>query len=652
MTAPSALNPRIREARDLIREKGLSNQDLSLLGEIFQAAEGDLKPLVEGRDDWTPEHSNLARLHRDLGMFIAFLHVFSERRLGEARTAMGLVLQHSLGRLEERAQAAHLEDSQLHKDPHWILELLDIIAALRILPPPGSDEQNDIGSQWNAFMHERRDSLRDILTRIGEQGEDGAALVRSLQSHMKAVNRSLQADSSHRPLTAIHRLRDLLEGAVPAEVRRRAEPILLVRHVLAHLRHSLLRPLDRGVNWPAVEQMRGSLQWLWNHLGWTMPRLHDSVLRRALPTDVRAILKTLRRDHPPAFLIIARALASHLALLSLVEGLENAGGTSDRDRYASVPTFIVVEAELGRLAEGVYHPRAADALPKGSEDGLLLGAFLRQAVLALMQDQSTVHNLLQQALAGGDLDQVAHTLDNMRALLVNHQRQLMGDLVGLFSSELRKKLFPDSPSLTEEGDRLRQRLHRLWENLSPVAGQLEIHLELKDWTRLALSLAQAQAQVSSFRRSTEFFLIRSQDRTEFDVLTHSLARVFENPVEVEKVLEEGADVVADLMKYLELYLLRINARVPLIRHDLGVALESARLTRQLQVAPRDLADRSRLAHRLIQTTKRLGVRDPQSLVLLKRWVRQERSTRDVAAPLSALASHLDHLALRLEAALG
>lgn len=652
MTASSNTSPRIREARELIREKGLSGQDLSLLGEIFRVAEEDLKPWVEGRDDWTPEDSSLARLHRDLGMFIAFLNIFSERRLGEARTAMGQVLQHSLARLEERAQAAHLEDSHAHKDPPWILELLDTIAALRILPPPGSDDSNDLTVQWNAFMHDRREGLKAIFTRLGGQGEDGAALVRGLQSHMKAVNRSLQEGSTHRPLAAIHRLRDLLEGAVPPDIRRRAEPILLVRHVLANLRHSLLRPLDRGVYWPAVEQMRGSLQWLWNHLGWTMPRLHDSVLRRALPPDVRAILKTLRKDHPPAFLIIARALASHLALLSLVEGLEPAGGASDRDRYASVPTFIVVESELGRLAEGVYHPRAAETLPKGSEDGLLLGAFLRQAVLALLQDQSTVRNLLQQALAGGDLDQVAHTLDNMRALLVNHQRQLMGDLVGLFSSELRKKLFPDSPSLTEEGDRLRQRLHRLWEALSPVAGQLEIHLELKDWTRLALTLAQAHAHVSSFRRSTEFFLIRSQDRTEFDELSLSLSRVFDNPVDVEKVLAEGAEVVSDLMKYLELYLLRINARVPLIRHDLGGALESARLTRQLQVAPRDLADRSRLAHKLIQTTKRLGVRDPQSLVLLKRWVRQERSTRDVSAPLMALASHLDHLALRLEAALG
>lgn len=652
MNRTSSTSPRLKEARELIREKGLSNQDLSLLGEIFMVAEGDLKPLVEGRDGGSPEATHLARLYRDLGMFIAFLHVFSEKRLGEARVAMGLVLQHSLAKLEERASAAHQEDMKVHQDPPWIMELLDTIASLRILPPPELNGADDLGLQWNAFMHERREAFREIFTQLGSQGPEGALLVRSLQTQMKAVNRSLQSDPAHRPLAAIHKLRDLLESAVPAEIRRRAEPLLLVRHVLANLRHSLIRPLDRGVHWPAVEQMRGSLHWLWNHLGWTMPRLHDAALQQALPPDVRNILKALRKDHPPAFLIIARALASHLALLSLVEGLEHAGGISDMDRYASVPTFMVVETELGRLAEGVYHPRAADTLPKGSEDALLLGAFLRQAVLALLQDQSTVRNLLQQALAGGDTDQVAHTLDNMRALLVNHQRQLMGDLVGLFSSELRKKLFPDSPSLTEEGDRLRQRLHRLWEGLSPISGQLRIHLELKDWTRLALTLAQAQAQVSSFRRSTEFFLIRTQDRSEFDRLTLSLTRVFDNPPEVEVALTEGTELINDLMKFLELYLLRINSRIPLIRHDLSGALESARLTRQLQVAPRDLADRSRLAHKLIQTTKRLGVRDPQALVLLKRWVRQERSTRDVTAPLETLASHLDRLAHRLEAALG
>ena len=63
-------------------------------------------------------------------------------------------------------------------------------------------------------------------------------------------------------------------------------------------------------------------------------------------------------------------------------------------------------------------------------------------------------------------------------------------------------------------------------------------------------------------------------------------------------------------------------------------------------------DRTRLAHRLIQTTKKLGVRDPQALALLKRWVRSERGTREAVGPLDALAAHLDRLGARLEAALG
>ena len=111
---------------------------------------------------------------------------------------------------------------------------------------------------------------------------------------------------------------------------------------------------------------------------------------------------------------------------------------------------------------GCYHPRVVEHLPKGGEEALLLGAFLRQAVLSLLQDQATIRGLLQQTLANNDVDQLASTLDNLKVLLLSHQRQLMADLAGLFSPELRQRLFPDSPSLTEEGDRLRQRLHRLW----------------------------------------------------------------------------------------------------------------------------------------------------------------------------------------------
>jgi hypothetical protein len=425
-----------------------------------------------------------------------------------------------------------------------------------------------------------------------------------------------------------------------------------VQHVLASLRLILLRPLDRGIHWPAVEQVRGSLQWLWNHLGWTLPRYDEHMLQQALPSEVRRLLKTLRQSHPMAFRIVARGLASHLALLSLVEPIPTSATLSPSERYALVPTFYVVEHELGRLAERVYQPQAAEGLPKGSEETLLLTAFLRQAVLTLLQDQSTIRGLLQQALALNDADHLALTLDNLKALLMNHQRQLMGDLVGLFSPELRQRMFPDSPSLTEEGDRLRQRLHRLWELLDPVLGQLQVQLELKDWPRLALSLSQAQNQIIAFRRSPEFLLIRTQDRAELERLTTSLARILDAPPDIEKALTDGTEVVGELLRYLELFLLRINARVPLIRYDLMVAREAQRLSIQLRETAKDGPERTRLAHRLIQSSKKLGVRDPQALALLKRWVRSERGTRESAAPLEALASHLERLSTRLEAALG
>jgi hypothetical protein len=54
---------------------------------------------------------------------------------------------------------------------------------------------------------------------------------------------------------------------------------------------------------------------------------------------------------------------------------------------------------------------------------------------------------------------------------------------------------------------------------------------------------------------------------------------------------------------------------------------------------------------MIQSARTLGVRDPQSLNLLKRWVRAERSGRDPVAPLEVLLSHLGHLASRLDTAL-
>jgi hypothetical protein len=112
------------------------------------------------------------------------------------------------------------------------------------------------------------------------------------------------------------------------------------------------------------------------------------------------------------------------------------------------------------------------------------------------------------------------------------------------------------------------------------------------------------------------------------------------------------DLLGELLRFLELFLLRINARVPLIRQDLEVAQEALRLTEELEGSPAG-TERTRLSHKLIQTAKRLGVRDPQSLALLKRWVRAERGQREGSLPsLDQLAAHLRQLALRLEAALG
>lgn len=331
--------------------------------------------------------------------------------------------------------------------------------------------------------------------------------------------------------------------------------------------------------------------------------------------------------------------------------MEPVVNASVQERYAAVPTFFVIESELGRLAERVYHPRIADHLSKGSEEALLLGAFLRQAVLSLLQDQATIRGLLQQTLANNDTDQLASTLDNLKALLLTHQKQLMADLAGLFSPELRQRLFPDSPSLTEEGDRLRQRLHRLWEFMDPTFQQIQLHLELQDWPRLALTLGQAQNQIFAFRRSPEFLLIRSQDRQEFEKLTQQLTRTLEAPPDVEKALRDSCDFIGEILRFLDVFLLRINGRVPLIRLDLTTAREAHKLALALQNMEPALPERPRTTHRLIQITKPLGVRDPQTLHLLKRWVRSERNGKEIQNSVQALSSHLERLSARLEAAL-
>ncbi len=654
MSPEKSPGQRLLEVKALIREKGLSRQDLTLLDDILRAGSGDLSPLIESSpaaaSGASRELPNLARLRRSFGLFLAFLNRFSDKNLGEVRPAMGLVLTHTLGRLGRLAEAAHEELLMVNEEPEWVAHLLGLSASLRTMSTSmGADGQPQLREHWAAFLAERKDHFKELFGALGS-AEAGPELVNRLNSQMKILNRALQGEGG-RPTDAVRKLAEILESAVPEATRQRIEPLQLVQHVIASLRMTLLRPLDRGFHWPAVEQVRGSLQWLWNHLGWTLPRVEEGLLEKSLPVEVRRLLKQMKKDHPAAFLVVARALASHLALSSLVESMEPAATATVMERYAAVPTFYVMEAELGRLAERVYHPRAADLLPKGSEEQLLLGAFLRQAVLSLLQDQSTIRGLLQQTLAQNDPDQLAQILDNLRALLLNHQRQLMGDLVGLFSAELRQRLFPDSPSLTEEGDRLRQRLHRLWEYLDPVVNKLELNLELRDWPRLALILAQTQFQVATFRRSPEFLLIRTPDRHEFERISAAMYRSLDDPEHMERSLQDATELSSELLRFLEQFLLRINARVPLIRHDLTISRESLKLAQQIEAAAIGSPERTRLTHKLIQTTKRLGVRDPQALALLKRWVRMERGAKDSAAALRSLGSHLERLSMRLDAAL-
>jgi hypothetical protein len=350
--------------------------------------------------------------------------------------------------------------------------------------------------------------------------------------------------------------------------------------------------------------------------------------------------------------VVARALASHISLLGLLESLEPASGASTRERYAAVPTFLVIESELGRMSDRTYDPARATLLDPGQPEVPRLRAYLRQAVLSLRQDQGTLRSLLQQALAGQDSDQLAHTLDNLRGLLVNHQKQLMGELVGIFSPDVQQRLFPESPSMMEEGERLRLRIQRLWEQVPPLQGQLLLCMELQDWPRLALGLAQAYRHMLAFRRSPEFPLMRRPDREEAERLIQDLGRLLESPGEVPQALRDGMEVLGELLRFLELFLLRINARVPLIRQDLEVAQEGLQLIASLQEGPTG-TERTRLSHKLIQTAKRLGVRDAQAVALLKRWIRAERSQREGSLPaLEQLAAHLRHLAVRLEAALG
>ncbi len=639
-------------ARQLIREKGLSRMDLALLEDILRAGAGDLDPLLEAPAREAPaaeESPAQANLRRNLGLFLAFLHQFSPRQLGEARGPMGLVLQHGLGRLAHLTGTAHREMMVEQEQPAWVGLLLDLLASLRAMAPAPGEDTGALRTLWAAFLDDHRDAFRQILTAL-QTCRDGPEAVASLNTQMKVVNRAIQGQG--RLEESLARLAEQLEACIPPEFHARVEPLLLLQHVVSNLRLGLLRPLDRGIQWPAVEQVRGSLRWLWDHLGWVLPRMDAELFRDRMPADLRQLLQELRGEDRALFSVVARALASHISLLGLMESLEPCSRASTQDLYAAVPTFLVIESELGRVADRAYDPGRTALLNPERPEVPRLRAYLRQAVLSLHQDQATLRSLLQQALAGTDPDQLAHTLDHLRGLLVNHQKQLMSELVGLFSPDVQQRLFPESPSMMEEGERLRLRIQRLWEQVPPIHAHLLLSLELQDWPRLALGLAQAYRYVLAFRRSPEFPLMRRPDREEADRLIQDLGRLLESPEEVHQALRDSLDLLGELLRFLELFLLRINARVPLIRQDLEVAQEALKLIASLKQSPAG-PERARLSHKLIQNAKRLGVRDAQAVTLLKRWVRAERSQREGSLPtLEQLAAHLGQLALRLEAALG
>jgi len=652
MSSPGNQPQRLLLARQLIRDKGLSRGDLVLLEDILREGARDLEPLIEAAPQSaspTEESPAQAALRRNLGFFLAFLHDFSPRRLGEARNAMGLVLLHSLSRIGDQAEAAHRELLAELKQPEWVTQLLDLLASLRAMSPAPSEDDGSLRLLWSAFLLDHRLAFRDILSGL-QQSELGAAGVTRLNTQMKAVNRAIQGQG--RLEESLTRLAEHLEACIPAEIHARVQPLLLLEHVVSNLRLSLVRPLDRGIHWPAVEQVRGSLRWLWDHLGWSLPRMNPELFRDSLPPELRRLLQQLRKDDRTTFSLVARALAGHISLLGLLESLDTATSAALRDRFAAVPTFLVLESELSRLADRAYDPARGGLLDSARPETHRLQAFLRQAVLSLHQDQSTVRGLLQQALAGQDADQLAQTLDNLRALLISHQKQLMGELVGIFSPDVQNRLFPESPSMMEEGERLRLRIQRLWEQVPPLHGQLQLHLELQDWPRLALGLSQTFRHLLAFRRSPEFPLMRRPDREEAERLIQEMGQLLEAPQDVPQALREGMDLLGELLRFLELFLLRINARVPLIRQDLEVVHEALKFIAELQEHPTG-PERVRLSHKLIQSSKRLGVRDAQALTLLKRWIRVERGQKEgPGSSLDQLASHLRQLALRLEAALG
>ncbi|WP_306591440.1 hypothetical protein [Geothrix sp. 21YS21S-4] len=641
MPAPGSPLQRLLLARQLVREKGLSKADLALLEDLLREGAGDLEPLfgtAPAETEGAGESPVQADLRRHFGLFLAFLHHLSPARLEEAQAALGSVVQRGLEDLRQRAEAAQRELVRGLGQPPWVEDLLDLLASLGRM----GEASLDGGDRWTAFVAERREAFRRILSAL-EGTEAGAAAVEQLNARMKAFNRAIRGQG--RPEEALGRLSEQLEACLPQEIRAQLHPLLLLQHVGANLRMSLSRFAGKDFPWSAVEQVRGSLRWVWEHLGWTLPRVDPPLLRKRLPPRLRQALVPLRETDPAAFSITARALAAHASLLGLLEFPEASPAQA-------IPALFVMEAELARLAARASDPDRSALLDPARAETSRLRAYLRQAALSFRQDGETLRGLRQEILAAPTAEEEARILAHLRGLLANHQKQLMGELVGIFSQEAQDGLFPGAPSPMEEGERLRVRVQRLWDQIPALHGQLLLHLELRDWPRLALGLAQAHRQLLAFRQSPEFALMRRPDREEAERFVQELGWVLEAPQDVPKALREGMDSLAEAMRFLELFLLRVNARVPLIRQDLDVAQQALGIIHDFARGPEG-TERTRLVHKLIQTAKRLGGRDPQALALLKRWVRAERSQREDPAPaLDQLAAHLRHLTLRLEAALG